>query len=175
MHCICTTPMNASWPSQSIIVPYYRSKTAHLADLTNIGPCKQRFKKLSTGRKHRMNRRPTKYLIDAGNWHFEIINNALSKLEGKEHERMNQQRSKCDNVICTVLIPYWEYTNTVDLCTNMPPWKQKRYTYKQRCMWDGRALISRKMLATAWYHSQGWRILYALQPPVYPTAENNWC
>ena len=30
-------------------VPYYRSKTAHMADLTNIGPCKQQFKKLSTG------------------------------------------------------------------------------------------------------------------------------
>ena len=32
-------------------VSYYRSKTAHLADVTNIGPCNQRFKKLSIGRK----------------------------------------------------------------------------------------------------------------------------
>ena len=73
--------------------------------LTNIGPCKQRFKKLSTGRKNRMNRRPIKYFIDSGNRHFEIINNALAELEEKEKERINQQRSKFDNAIYIVLIP----------------------------------------------------------------------
>ena len=86
--------------------PYYRSKTAHLADLTNIGPCKQRFKKLSTGRKNRMKSSPTKCFIDAGNRHFELINNTLSELEEKEKERINQERSKCDNAIYIVLISY---------------------------------------------------------------------
>ena len=154
-------------------VPYYWSNTADLADLTNIGPCKQRFKKLSTGRKHRTNRRPTKYFINAGNRHFKIINNVLFKLGEKEKERINQQRRKGDNVIHIVLIPYWEYTNTVDLCTKMPLWKQNRYMYKQRCMWDGRVRTLRKMMVNAWCRCQGWRILYDLQLPIFPTAENN--
>jgi len=86
-------------------VRYYRSKTADLTDLTNIGPCKQRFKKFSTGRKNRMNCSRTKYFIDSGNRHFQIINNALFELEEKEKERMNEQRSKFDYVIYIVLIP----------------------------------------------------------------------
>ena len=53
-----------------------------------------------------MNRSPTKYfLIDSGNRHFEIINNALFELEEKEKERINEQRSVFDNVIYIVLIP----------------------------------------------------------------------
>ena len=87
-------------------VPYYQSKTADLADLTNIGPCKKRFKKLNTGRKIRMNRSPTRYFrVDSGNRHFEIINNALFELEEKEKERINEQRSVFDNVIYIVSIP----------------------------------------------------------------------
>ena len=78
---------------------YYRSKIADLADTTNVGPCKQRFKKLSTGRKYRMNSSPTKYFIESGNRHFEIINNALFKLEEKEKQSMNEQRRKFHNVI----------------------------------------------------------------------------
>ena len=82
-------------------IRYYRSKIADLADPTNVGPCKQRFKKLSTGRKYRMNSSPTKYFIESGNRHFEIINNALFELEEKEKEKqsMNEQRRKFHNVI----------------------------------------------------------------------------
>jgi len=87
-------------------VPYYRSTVADLADLSNIGPCKQRFKNMSTGRKYRMNSSPMKYFIESGNQHFQIINSVLFELEEKEKERMNEQRRKFDYVIYIVLIPY---------------------------------------------------------------------
>ena len=85
-------------------VRYYRSKAADLVDLTKIGPCKQRFKKLSTGRKTRMNRSPTNYFIDGSNRHFQIINNALLELEEKKKERLIKQRSKFEYVVYIVLI-----------------------------------------------------------------------
>jgi len=70
-------------------VPYYRSKTAHLADLTNIGPCKQQFKKPNTGRKNQMNSSSTKFFIDIRNRHFDLTNDALSEIEEKVMERIN--------------------------------------------------------------------------------------
>jgi len=85
-------------------VPYYRSTVADLADLSNIGPCKQRFKKMSTGRQYRMNSNPTKYFIESGNRHFQIINDALFQLEEKKKERLNKQRSKFEYVVYIVLI-----------------------------------------------------------------------
>ena len=88
-------------------VPYYQSKSAHLADLTNIGPCKQRFKKLSEGRKTLMKSNPTKFFFDAGNRHFGLINDALSEIEGKEIGN-NQSRAHyvCDKAFYIIFIPY---------------------------------------------------------------------
>ena len=85
-------------------VPYYQSTVADLTDLSNIGPCKQRFKKISTGRQYRMNSNPTKYFIESGNRHFQIINDALCELEEKKKEQLNKQCSKFEYVVYIVLI-----------------------------------------------------------------------
>ena len=51
-----------------------------------------------------MNSSPTKYFIESGNRHFQIINDALFELEEKKKERMNEQRNKFEYVVYIVLI-----------------------------------------------------------------------
>ena len=75
-------------------VNYYQSKTVHLSDLTNSGPCKQQIKKTKTGLKNRMQTSRTNYFIDARNRHLDVINDALTQLEQKETERIERERSK---------------------------------------------------------------------------------
>ena len=85
-------------------VPYYRSTVADLADLNNVGPCQQRFKKMSTGTQYQMKSNPKKYFIESGNRYFQIINDALFELEEKKKERLIKQRSKFEYVVYIVLI-----------------------------------------------------------------------
>ena len=70
-------------------------KAAHLGDLTNSAPMQQRYHGKSTGRKRRVKFNPARdYFIGLQNMHFDVINNALLKLEDKENEEHEKVKTE---------------------------------------------------------------------------------